>query len=101
MAERIGKGAYGGVWKAKLLQYDKDLGPEEAMDSDVVVKVVRPDRDLDPEEAAKSKPCKEKLASFRREIAVMSELGTTARAHPATWRLPRRQWPRGSCFLMW
>lgn len=66
VAERIGKGAYGGVWKAKLL----------ADESDVVVKVVFPDPDLDPEEAAKARPSRERLESFQREIDVMSRLGT-------------------------
>ena len=65
VAGRIGKGAYGGVWQAKVLEDNQD----------VVVKVVFPDPDLDPEESAKSRPSDEKLSSFRREIEVMSVLG--------------------------
>ena len=39
VAERIGKGAYGSVWQATILNNKQD----------VVVKVVYPDQDLDPE----------------------------------------------------
>jgi len=70
VAERIGKGAYGGVWKAKLLAKEASGG-----EGDCVVKVVYPDPDLDPEEFAKKKPSEEKLESFQREIEVMSILG--------------------------
>ena len=65
VAGRIGKGAYGGVWQATVLQNK----------SEVVVKVVFPDPDLDPDEAAKAHPSEEKLSSFRREIEIMSVLG--------------------------
>ncbi len=61
VAGRIGKGAYGGVWQATVLEGNRE----------VVVKVVFPDPDLDPEDAAKSHPSEEKLSSFRREIEVM------------------------------
>jgi len=65
VAGRIGKGAYGGVWQATVLDSR----------SEVVVKVVFPDPDLDPEESAKTYPSEEKLSSFRREIEVMSITG--------------------------
>ncbi len=64
VAGRIGRGAYGGVWQATILENK----------TEVVVKVVFPDPDLDPEDASKARPSEEKLSSFRREIEVMSLL---------------------------
>ena len=78
VAERIGKGAYGGVWKAKLLlpTGGHEKGREASgRGGECVVKVVFPDPDLDPEEFAKKGPSEEKLESFKREIEVMSVLG--------------------------
>ena len=46
VAERIGKGAYGGVWQATVLDTKEE----------VVVKVVWPDADLDPEDAKTESP---------------------------------------------
>ena len=64
VAGRFGRGAYGGVWQATILENK----------TEVVVKVVFPDPDLDPEDARKARPSEEKLSSFRREIEVMSLL---------------------------
>ncbi|EKX48387.1 hypothetical protein GUITHDRAFT_60560, partial [Guillardia theta CCMP2712] len=57
VAERIGKGAYGGVWQATVLDTKEE----------VVVKVVWPDADLDPEDAKTESP---------REIAMMKLVGS-------------------------
>eukprot|EP00960_Hanusia_phi_P073599 768050-Hanusia_phi.AAC.2 len=64
VAERIGKGAYGSVWQATILNNKQD----------VVVKVVYPDQDLDPEASKEKRPSENMLESFRREIEIMSSL---------------------------
>ena len=63
VGSKIGKGAYGSVWQATIVQQGLDI----------VLKVVFPDPDLIPEET--SQPSEEKLTSFRREIEIMSVLG--------------------------
>eukprot|EP00960_Hanusia_phi_P046055 757591-Hanusia_phi.AAC.2 len=69
VANKIGSGAYGGVWQATVVDTDKE----------VVVKVVWPDQDLDPEDFHKNGcPTQERLEAFRREIEMMEVAG----AHP-------------------
>jgi|LauGreDrversion2_3_1035106.scaffolds.fasta_scaffold155230_1 hypothetical protein len=48
VSEKIGKGAYGGVWQATVLDTQQE----------VVVKVVWPDADLDPEDAKNESPAR-------------------------------------------
>eukprot|EP00960_Hanusia_phi_P036912 752594-Hanusia_phi.AAC.10 len=55
VAERIGKGAYGGVWQATVLDTKEE----------VVVKVVWPDADLDPEDAKTESPGKLRREAFK------------------------------------
>ena len=66
VADRVGKGAYGGVWQATLLDSKQD----------VVVKVMWPDPDLDPEDAKHESPGVERRETFKREIEIMRRVGT-------------------------
>ena len=66
VGSKIGKGAYGSVWQATIVQQGLDI----------VLKVVFPDPDLNPEET--SQPSEEKLTSFRREIEIMSGEGQSS-----------------------
>ena len=73
VADCIGKGAYGSVWQAYLL--DEQSQEREAGDC-VVVKVVWPDTDLDPAEVAEyGTPIKERTLAFQREIEMMELAG--------------------------
>ena len=73
VADCIGKGAYGSVWQAYLLdQQSQEQGARDC----VVVKVVWPDTDLDPAEVAEyGTPIKERMLAFRREIEMMELAG--------------------------
>lgn len=62
---KVGKGAYGGVWQAKVLSSGQE----------VVLKVVFPDPDLDPVDTAKSNPTPDQLQCFKREIEILSIVG--------------------------
>ena len=66
VADRVGKGAYGGVWQATLLDTKQD----------VVVKVMWPEPDLDPEDAKHESPGVERRETFKREIEIMRRVGT-------------------------
>ena len=56
MAECIGKGAYGTVWQAHLVDTKEP----------VVVKVVWPDDDLDPDDVAENgQPIKARMEAFK------------------------------------
>eukprot|EP00802_Teleaulax_amphioxeia_P007928 Tamp_07936.p1 GENE.Tamp_07936~~Tamp_07936.p1 ORF type:complete len:508 (+),score=81.49 Tamp_07936:103-1626(+) len=66
VSDKIGKGAYGGVWQATVL----DTGQE------VVVKVVWPDADLDPEDAKNESPGQHRKDAFKREIEMMRRVGS-------------------------
>jgi len=65
VAGSVGKGAYGGVWRATIVSTKQD----------VVLKVVFPDPDLDPLDAVKSSPTPNQLQSFKREIEILSIIG--------------------------
>ena len=65
VSEKIGKGAYGGVWQATVLDTKQE----------VVVKVVWPDADLDPEDAKKESPGQHRKDAFKREIEMMRRVG--------------------------
>ena len=73
VADCIGKGAYGSVWQAYLL----DEQSQERRDVDcVVVKVVWPDTDLDPAEVAEfGTPIRQRMLAFQREIEMMELTG--------------------------
>ena len=74
VANKIGNGAYGGVWQATII---------ESME-DVVVKVVWPDFDLDPEDVKEhGEATEERLEAFRREIEMMELAGS----HPKIVKL--------------
>jgi len=66
VSEKIGKGAYGGVWQATVLDTKQE----------VVVKVVWPDADLDPEDAKVESPGQHRRDAFKREIEMMRRVGT-------------------------
>jgi serine/threonine protein kinase len=66
VSEKIGKGAYGGVWQATVLDTKQE----------VVVKVVWPDADLDPEDAKNESPGQHRKDAFKREIEMMRRVGT-------------------------
>eukprot|EP00960_Hanusia_phi_P064482 765803-Hanusia_phi.AAC.3 len=63
--DRIGKGAYGCVWQAKILESRKE----------VVVKVVWPDADLDPEDSKDASPGNHRREAFKKEIHMMQRVG--------------------------
>ena len=65
VSDKIGKGAYGGVWQATVLDTKQE----------VVVKVVWPDADLDPEDAKKESPGQHRKDAFKREIEMMRRVG--------------------------
>ena len=73
VADCIGKGAYGSVWQAYLLdQQSQEQGARDC----VVVKVVWPDEDLDPAEVAEyGTPIRERMLAFQREIEMMELAG--------------------------
>ena len=73
VADCIGKGAYGSVWQAYLL----DEQSQERRDVDcVVVKVVWPDEDLDPAEVTEyGTPIRQRMLAFQREIEMMELTG--------------------------
>ncbi|EKX54680.1 hypothetical protein GUITHDRAFT_49553, partial [Guillardia theta CCMP2712] len=63
--DKIGKGAYGCVWQAKILESSKE----------VVVKVVWPDADLDPEDSQGASPGNHRREAFKKEIQMMQRVG--------------------------
>jgi hypothetical protein len=66
VADCIGKGAYGTVWLAYLMDTNQS----------VVVKVVWPDEDLDPGEVeTNGLPIRERMEAFQREIEMMEMAG--------------------------
>ncbi|EKX44382.1 hypothetical protein GUITHDRAFT_109830 [Guillardia theta CCMP2712] len=66
VSDKVGKGAYGGVWQATILESGER----------VVVKVIWPDVDLDPEDAKKSSPGQHRRDAFKREIEMMKRVGS-------------------------
>ena len=65
VAERIGKGAYGGVWQATV----RETGQA------VAVKVIWPDPDLDSADAKRESPGEQRRAVFKREIEMLRRIG--------------------------
>ena len=66
VADCIGKGAYGTVWQASLVDSNQT----------VVVKVLWPDEDLNPDDVAENGgPIKERMEAFQREIEMMELSG--------------------------
>jgi serine/threonine protein kinase len=66
VSDKIGKGAYGGVWQATVLDTKQE----------VVVKVMWPDADLDPEDAKNESPGQHRKDAFKREIEMMRRVGS-------------------------
>jgi len=72
VGRRLGSGSYGTVWEAA---FDDQAA--------CVVKVLFPDKDLDPEEFKKQPtPSIHVVASFKREVAVFTAIGSHPNVRP-------------------